>query len=345
MNGGIALPFAGGEFGLINRIKQITGLSGPGVLLGIGDDAAVLKPPDGRMLVTMDMLVEGVHFDLSFISPFNLGAKAMAVNISDIAAMGGRPRYALVSLGATDSTTDQEVEELYRGMVQMARSYEASIVGGDTVRSPGGLILDVVVIGEALHPVTRGGARPGQLVGVTGQLGASAAGLAWLMAKKGGLASGGLDTRDEAMLVAAHLAPLPRVAAGQALAASGAVSAMIDVSDGLASEVNHIADQSAVGIEIELDRIPVGQATRAAARLLEVDHLGWALAGGEDYELLFTFAADKLEAVRESLALSNTPFQTIGRVLPKENGVVLIGSSGTRRRLESRGYNHFSDSR
>jgi len=335
------LPFAGGEFGLINRIKQIAGLAGSGVELGIGDDAAVLKPPAGRMLVTIDMLVEGVHFDLSLINYFQLGTKAMAVNISDIAAMGGNPRYVLVSLGATDSTTDQEVEELYRGMVQMARSHGASIVGGDTVRSPGGLVIDVVVIGEALHPVTRGGARPGQLVGVTGQLGASAAGLAWLKAKKAGLLPGGLTAGLEAELIAAHLTPLPRVAAGQALMKSGAVSAMIDVSDGLASEVNHIAEQSAVGMEIELKQIPIGEATQTAARLLGVDPFRWVLEGGEDYELLFTFAADNLEAVRESLALSNTPFQTIGRVLPKENGVVLIDPSGARRRLESRGFNHF----
>ncbi|MEW6661298.1 MAG: thiamine-phosphate kinase [Bacillota bacterium] len=336
------MPFAGGEFGLIGRIKQIVGAAGPGVELGIGDDAAVLQPPQGRMLVTMDMLVEGVHFDLSFINPFQLGAKALAVNISDIAAMGGRPRYVLVSLGATDLTSDKEVEELYQGMVQMAHSSGASLVGGDTVRSPGGVVIDVVVIGEADYPVTRGGARPGQLVGVTGQLGASAAGLGWLKAKKAGPVPGGLPSGYEAEVVAAHLAPAPRVAAGQALAASGAVSAMIDISDGLASEVNHIAAQSAVGIEIELGRLPVGEATQAVARLLGVDLLGWVLEGGEDYELLFAFSADRLEAVRGALAACNTPFHIIGRVLPKEKGVTLIDPSGNRRPLEPRGYSHFS---
>jgi len=335
------LPFAGGEFGLISRIKQIAGPAGPGVELGIGDDAAVLQPPRGRMLATIDMLVEGVHFDLSYINLFQLGAKAVAVNISDIAAMGGRPRYVLVSLGATEVTNDKEVAELYQGMVHVAQSFGASIVGGDTVRSPGGLVIDVAVIGETDCPLTRSGARPGHLLGVTGRLGNSAAGLSWLKGKKAGLMTGSLASLYEDEVISAHLAPWPRVTAGQALSASGAVFAMIDISDGLASEACHIADQSAVGVEIELDSLPISEATYAVARLLGADPYVWALEGGEDYELLFAFKSDKIETVRETLAACNTPFQIIGRVMPKEKGVTVIDPSGNCCPLEPRGYNHF----
>ena len=338
------MRFAGGELGLIRRIAGLVGGPGPGVLRGIGDDTAVLEFAGGRLLATVDMLVEGVHFDLSFITPWQLGRKALAVNLSDIAAMGGEPLFALVSLGLSGQVDEDFVEELYRGMVAMAETCGVGIVGGDTVRSPGGLIVDVAVLGRVAAPLTRSGARPGDLVAVTGHLGASAAGLHWLLRQK--------ERRPEAFVgaagedgavrsvVRAHLEPVPRLREAAELTATGLVTAMIDISDGLASEANHIARESGVGMVIYAEAIPVASATREVARLLGADPLAWALAGGEDYELLLTCAPGSEERLRKAVAATGTPLTFIGEVVPAERGVTLVGGGGTVRALEPAGYDH-----
>ena len=368
----------GGEFGLIGRIRRRVGRPGGRVVLGIGDDAAVLQPPGGNLLASIDMLVEGIHFDKRIITPWQLGWKALAVNVSDIAAMGGMPLYALVSIGLDEHVDDAYVEGIYDGMLAVARRFGAEIVGGDTVRSPKAFVIDVAIIGQVDAPVARSGARPGDLIAVTGCLGASAAGLEWLLhgrragqftktevvkgregrpsgrspddaevaeySRPGMLRSSSEEPQPPWVqeVVRAHLEPVPRVPEGGVLARSGAVTAMMDVSDGLASEVNHIAEESGVGALVYAADIPISEATLAVARALGRDPLGWALFGGEDYELVFTFPRDRLEVVYQALVSLGGRPHIVGEVVPSEKGVKLVPPDGEARVLPPAGYNHFA---
>ncbi len=267
------------EFELIAELAAL--FEPPDDGLGIGDDAATWPAASGAVQVgTTDMLVEGVHFRLDWTTPADLGWKALAVNLSDLAAMGAAPRRALVSV-AVDPARRGLIIEIYRGLKDLAERTGTLVVGGDTVRSPGPLVINVALVGEAdpARLLRRDAARPGDLVAVTGRLGASAAGLALL--------SDGRDPRDPAAapLLVAHHRPSPRLAAGRLLAAHG-VRCTIDISDGLASEALHLARASGVGIEIDVDRVPLEP---AAVRLLGGRRSReLALAGGEDYELLCT---------------------------------------------------------
>lgn len=226
-----------GEFGLIELIKQGTINNHGSVIVGIGDDAAVLLPtPRQLQLLTTDMLVESVHFDLATTTPWQLGYKAIAVNLSDIAAMGGTPRHAVVSIALPVSTPTEFMMNLYQGMKEICREFSVNIVGGDTVASPQGLVINVTVAGEVepTNLVRRSGAKQGDIVAVTGTLGNSAVGLDLLSA-------GEWEDYDFAWpLVTAHLTPRPQVKTGALLAAAGATS-MDDLSDGLASEAHEIA--------------------------------------------------------------------------------------------------------
>ncbi|HHY47464.1 MAG TPA: thiamine-phosphate kinase [Firmicutes bacterium] len=374
-DGCAGMTIAGGEFGLIRRIRQRMNYTGGRVVLGIGDDAAILTPPGGKLLASIDMLVEGIHFKKELITPWQLGWKALAVNISDIAAMGGSPLYALVSIGLDDSADDTYVDGIYEGLMAIANQFDVKIVGGDTVRSPKALVIDVAILGEAEAPVTRSGARPGDLIAVTGCLGNSAAGLTLLLQDTGYRQVTGrgqdvsrgqdippgqnCDRRQEpgpkgdwkrmeeesswaSELVQAHLQPVPRVAEGISLAGTGAVSAMIDISDGLSSEVNHIAEESNVGAVVYARDIPVSRALLAAAGAVGEDPLNWALFGGEDYELVFTFPSAAIDAVKEALGRSGGRVYVVGEVLPAGEGVTLVERDGSVRDLLPGGYNHFA---
>ena len=348
------------------------------MVLGIGDDAAVLQPPGGNLLASIDMLVEGIHFDKRIITPWQLGWKALAVNVSDIAAMGGMPLYALVSIGLDEHVDDAYVEGIYDGMLAVARRFGAEIVGGDTVRSPKAFVIDVAIIGQVDAPVARSGARPGDLIAVTGCLGASAAGLEWLLhgrragqftktevvkgregrpsgrspddaevaeySRPGMLRSSSEEPQPPWVqeVVRAHLEPVPRVPEGGVLARSGAVTAMMDVSDGLASEVNHIAEESGVGALVYAADIPISEATLAAARVLGRDPLRWALFGGEDYELVFTFPRDRLKTVSGALVSLGGHLHVVGEVVSCEEGVRLVSASGESRVLARAGFDHFA---
>lgn len=321
-----------GEFGLIARLAQDTIVNGADVVVGIGDDTAVLRPAADRyQLVTTDMLVENIHFTLAASTLRQVGYKALAVNISDIAAMGGVPRHAVVAVALPPRLSVEAVLALYDGLKDAGRDYDVNIVGGDTVASREGLVINVTVLGEAgPHGVIRrSGARVGDVLAVTGTLGDAAAGLAVL-------AAGKLAERPFAPpLLAAHRQPRPLVAAGQALAAAGA-SSMDDISDGLASEAHEIAGASKVGLEIDAAAVPISAAARAAAAALGHDPLDWALYGGEDFQLVFTIAPDHLAAARTA-PVSVT---AIGRVVSPEQGVTLrTGQDLTP--LAPRGYNHF----
>lgn len=324
-----------GEFGLIDLIKEDTLLRSDNVVVGIGDDAAVLKPAAEKLqLLTTDMLVEDVHFQLTTISAWQLGYKAMAVNFSDIAAMGGEPRHAVVSLAVNKDIDTEVIVDIYAGMKSICRKYGVNIVGGDTVSSPSGMVINVAVVGEVTpeHLLLRSGAKVGDLVLVTGTLGNSSAGLDLLHRENW------QEHHFANKLVKAHLEPVPQVQAALSIAVSGA-SSMDDISDGLASEANEIAKASKVGMKIYAEKIPLLPELRQAAAFMGKKALDYALYGGEDYELLFTIAPEKmkqLETATEGFSLT-----VIGEIVDSSCGVVLIAEDGKGSQLAPKGYNAF----
>ncbi len=321
-----------GEFGLIEQIRKTASRRSKRAPIGIGDDAAALfVSPSATLLATTDMLLEGVHFDLATTGLFSLGWKSAAVNLSDIAAMGGAPRFCLTALGIPPSLTVEDVREFYRGVNACLKKFGAVLVGGDTCRSRTGLVISVSVLGEMEQKrvITRSGARPGDRIFVTGTLGDSAAGLELLRTGAGSQKSGARR------LIEKHLRPVPRVAEGRKLAKAGVASAMIDVSDGLSSDLGHICEQSRVGAEIFAERIPLSTSVMSL-KTLERPALAYALSGGEDYELLFTVPLDTLQKFR-SLRLDASE---IG-VITRGRAATIIGGDGRKTPLRPSGYDHF----
>jgi thiamine-monophosphate kinase len=322
-----------GEFGLIDLIKEGAIVDNSNIIMGIGDDAAVYVPNQRHLqLLTTDMLVENIHFDLTKTSPWQLGYKAIAVNLSDIAAMGGRPRHAAVSLGLPPEVPVEFVTGLYDGMKEICKEFKVNIIGGDTVSSRLGLVINVAVVGE-VEPASllkRTGARPGDIVAVTGTLGSSACGLDLLFSQ-------GWEDYDFAWpLVTAHLTPRPQLAIGQELAGWGATAAD-DISDGLASEANEVAGAGNVGLRIYAAKIPIAPGVFQAAKLLNKQPLDYALFGGEDYQLLFTMSAEAFA----KLPKTKVPVSVVGEVTPKDEGVMLVKADGSHQLLPPKGYNHF----
>lgn len=339
-----------GEFGLIGLIRRRVAHRSPGTVLGIGDDAALLALPEGRrLLVTTDMLLEGVHFQRRWGCPRELGRKALAVNVSDIAAMGGRPLYALLGMAIpSDGPTLEELQAVLDGMEEEAAACAVSLVGGDTCGSQSGLVLSVTLLGASPDGsvLLRSGAKPGDDLWVTGTLGGSAAGL---MALESGLRPGRpwpenlhrpawLGSGEEAAIrdaMAAHLTPTARLGAGQALV--GCATAMIDVSDGVASDVGHLCAESGVAARIVASRVPIHPGATVMARLAGRDPLDLALRGGEDYELLFASAADPRPVVAE--AAPDLRVTRIGGMTGGEPVPTLAHAGGREERLGG-GFNH-----
>lgn len=328
-----------GEFGLIAEIRRMVeeGAGHRHVALGIGDDTAVLDAPPGwQTLAACDTLIADVHFRIRPGHGYDTGRKAMAVNVSDIAAMGGVPTAALLGLAVSHDVSWPYLEDVLRGLRDEAREHGVAIVGGDTVSTPGPLVFHVTILGqvEQGRAVTRGGARPGDVIGVTGDLGASRAGLALLESPEP------VSVSDEARAyaVARHLRPRPRLAAGRRLAALGA-TAMIDLSDGLAGDLRHVCQRSGVGAAVDAARLPIAAPTRAVAAAFQADPLRWALTGGEDFELLFTIPPDRWEDVEKALA-PDLPVTLIGRVLEAREGIWLHTPGGPVP-LEEGGFVHF----
>ncbi len=336
-----------GEFGLIARLKEKIGRKGHGVVTAIGDDAAAVRiSPDFLVLLTADVLVERVHFDRRIHSMWQIGWRTAVANVSDIAAMGGLPRYALVSICLPEVISVEQVEELYGGMKAVGDEHHFEIVGGDTVSSPHDLVISFSLFGEVEEDclVSRGGARVGDLICVTGELGGSQAGLALLqqaLSSKRGTRKRLLENRWP-LVCDRHLRPQPRLAEGRLLAQERVVHAMIDISDGLAADVGHIARESGVGAEIIEDRIPIGSQTRLAARHLGVSSRDLALHGGEDFELAFTISSEDAPGVVESVRQrTGIAVSIIGKVITAPQGLVLISASGKRHPLLAEGYRHF----
>ncbi len=322
-----------GEFGLIERIAGRVS-RGSGVRIGIGDDAAAFEPASGYLsLVTTDMLVEGVHFDLSLCDPASLGRKALAVNLSDVAAMGGVPRHFLLSLAVPPRIPVEFLDDFVAGMLAMGERFEVSLIGGDTSSANSSLVISITVIGEQSPAlvVPRSGARPGDLIFVTGTLGDSSLGFALL---KAGEREGAAVTR--------HLDPMPRVREGMMLAEAGIPSAMIDISDGLLADLGHILDLSGVGARLRLQDLPLSTEYLEKCPAHTQDIYSFPLCGGEDYELLFTASPARVPLLRRVTEETGTVVTAIGEITSAA-GISLISPDGVDYPLSCRGFDHFSD--
>ncbi len=321
-----------GEFGLIDRLKKGAPKRTKGVLTGIGDDAAVLKGfGTKKILLTCDMSVEDVHFSLKTATPFEVGAKAVTTAISDIAAMGGVPRFCVVSLGCRDLPV-RFFDSVYKGVKLACKKYGAVLVGGDTVKSSK-VVLDVTVLGEAgpYGTALRSGAKVGDGIFVTGALGGSAAGLFLLQNRKIKI-----DGRSARELKKRHLVPQARVKESLALMKTKAVHAMMDISDGLASEVHHICQESKVGALLLEGVVPVFQPAVTLAKKARKSALDWAVNGGEEYELVFTASFGKVPK-----KIGQVPVSCIGRIIPARQGIRLMTSGLKNLPLKPKGYRHF----
>nr|WP_279342310.1 thiamine-phosphate kinase [Geotalea sp. SG265] len=321
-----------GEFGFINRIAAAIAEQ-PTVPIGIGDDAAAVEPAPGHLaLVTSDMLVEGVHFDLTLTDPLRLGRKSLAVNLSDLAAMGAKPRYYLLSLAVPQQLELAFLDRFMHGMMERADQFGVTLIGGDTCSSKGGLAISVTAIGEQLpgRVVGRSGAQPGDLVFVTGTLGDSALGLELLR-----------QGEREGLAVSRHLDPEPRVAAGIALAEAGLATSMIDVSDGLLADLGHILEKSAVGARLDLASLPLSDQYRKDVSSFTEDFFALALGGGEDYELVFTAPPLLRERVFSCLDSCGVAVAVIGEITAGD-GLAIIAADGSAYQPRRTGYNHFT---
>ena len=321
-----------GEFGLIGRIRRDRRRN-RSVIVGIGDDAAVFALSRGMAgLVTTDTLVDGTHFDLSYTSYFDLGWKAMAANLSDIAAMAGKPLLAVVSLTLTGKQTARAVDDLYRGMRALGNRYDVTIAGGDVVRGKE-FSITVAVIGESHRDNVglRSGAKPGDALLVTGSLGASQAGLDLLKSK---------SRNKNSEFTEKHLRPAPRVDEGLTLARKFELHGMIDISDGLASELHHLCTESMCGMVIDQGALPIARQAIERSAAGDKDPLDYCLYGGEEYELLFTLPPrDAVRAIKV-LGAMGTDCSVIGQVTSGRS-VRIIGPDGKARLLADRGYRHF----
>jgi thiamine-monophosphate kinase len=335
-----------GEFPLIDRIARIVSVEREDVIVGIGDDVAVLDPGTGHpaggedwLLAKVDSQVEGVHFLKDAISPRQLGRKALIINLSDIASIGGQPLYALVSLALPDDTEVAWVDELYRGLREEGDRFGVAVVGGNMARSTGGAFVDVFVLGRVRRDqvLLRSGARPGDRVLVTGRLGDSAAGLQLVLNRQIEMPS-----VNREMLLDRHFTPTPRLREAQVIARMGTATAAIDLSDGLSSDLGHICERSEVGARVWAERLPISSAARSVANEIGKEPWQLAIEGGEDYELCFTVPAAEAEALAAAVEReTGTPVSTVGEILPVDEGRRLVLEDGREGPLEARGWQHW----
>jgi thiamine-monophosphate kinase len=328
-----------GEFGLINllakiayRIRDKQTPAWQNLLIGIGDDAAAWHGDASTQLLTVDSFIQDEHFSLAMTSWQEAGWKALAVNLSDIAAMGGVPQYAVVSLALPGDTEVDDMKALYQGMTELAQEFGVAIVGGDISRAPQ-VALNISVLGSTGNRngtmLTRSGAKPGDRIAVTGYLGAASAGLEMLIEKLT------FDDKTSARLKQAFLKPCPRVNEGRLFLEQG-VKAAIDISDGLVSDLGHVCQASKLGARLEVSTVPVDPAVRTGFgdRALEL-----ALSGGEDYELLFTARAEIIDNISK---IAKCPITVIGNMIAdKEHRVSLFDQKGNTFKLDRGGWEHF----
>ncbi|MCY7963496.1 thiamine-phosphate kinase [Bacillus inaquosorum] len=322
------------EFDLIYSITPRT-IHHSSVDVGIGDDAALYTAKHGvQEIVCVDTMVEDVHFKLHYSSPEDIGYKALAVNISDIAAMGGIPKFYLVSLAVPSKWTESEIKAMYEGMNELAKLYHMDLIGGDTVSTSDKLVVTVTVIGEVEkgRACLRSLARPNDIVFVTGEIGSSAAGLSLLLDETDSQNS----AIDTAYFINRHKRPQPRVSVGR-LCSSFKRVALNDISDGLASELNELAEASCVSIEIDESMLPV----HSDLPKLHPNWKEWALFGGEDFELTGTVSKEEWEVLKQKCETCQLPIAKIGHVREKTESNVILKTDKTTMTLEKKGYNHF----
>jgi thiamine-monophosphate kinase len=329
-----------GEFGLINRIAESVTIRNASTIKGIGDDAAVIGEGDQRTLVSTDMLVEGVHFDLSYVPLKHLGYKAVVVNLSDICAMNGKPEQVTVSIAMSNRFSLEAVEELYDGILAACEKYQVDLVGGDTTTSNAGLVLSITAVGT-VHKndvVYRNTAKPTDLICVSGDLGGAYLGLQILEREKRIFIENPAiqpDLTGHDYILERQLKPEARTDIVDMLRLEKVVpTSMIDISDGLSSELMHICTQSKVGCRVYTEKLPIDAATGIAAEELNLDVLTCALNGGEDYELLFTVDIKDHARIKD-----NPAFHIIGHITEPEDGTNLV-SSGQFIQLKAQGWKH-----
>lgn len=328
-----------GEFGLIARLKERLPLPSEDVIVGIDDDAAVLKCSTGHLtLLATDALVEGVHFNLDYFDYYQVGWRAMAANLSDIAAMGGEPQFAVVSIALPDNMRVADVDDLYDGLRSIAERSHTAIVGGDTTSSPDGLFIAIAIVGhvEERCLTRRKGACVGDGIFVTGTLGDARCGYRVLNSEP-------LKTDDRFVAITRkHLTPVPRLQEARFLVENFPISAMIDISDGLASEIHHLCRSGQVGAIVSAQAIPVAPETPEVASRFSEPAFDYALYGGEDYELLFTLPPGNADDLLPRFAKTfDLPCTRIGEIRKASFGVKLEMPSGEELAIEDKGFDHF----
>ena len=330
-----------GEFGLISRLQKNLPTR-RGTIIGIGDDCAVLNAISCP-IVTIDALVEDVHFRRDWTSPRALGRKAMAVNLSDLAASGARPVAAFVSLALSADVDVEWVESLYAGFEDMAREWDFTIAGGDTTKSRGAVMISVALIGEVINPkrgpILRSGAQIGDLLLVSGTLGDAAAGLSLLQNPQTPISD---STREK--LLHRHHQPTPRLELMRAILDFDAesVHAALDLSDGIVGDAAHLARASGVSLQIDAEKLPISPQCREAAPILGKNALDFALSGGEDYELLIAVAPARVEEFLARFGTEIAPLTMVGKCLaPDFNGPRVLVLENGKERAQSRAWTHF----
>jgi thiamine-monophosphate kinase len=325
-----------GEFGLIEKIARSACAGFPTVIKGIGDDAAVVRSSKKKcQLLTTDTLIEGIHFEPSLTTPYLLGKKCIAVNLSDIAAMGGTPVCFVVSLSTPPKTPYEFIHKLYQGMIQRARAFGVSLVGGDTTGSRDHMVITVTVLGTARtdQVIYRHGARAGDAIYVTGFLGDAALGLLLLQRRKA--------LSRIRFLVKKHLDPMPRVAEGKTISRMRLASSMIDISDGLLADLRHILKESQAGARIWLNHLPLSPPYRKHWQEGADDRYAPALCGGEDYELLFTVPPDKQKRVAALERACGIPVTCIGEITGKKGALKVLDEQNREVAYGKEGFTHF----
>ncbi len=332
-----------GEFDLIDRFDSRLKFRSPRIKIGIGDDCAVYSGIAGKyQIISTDALIENVHFKLSTTKPKLLGRKALSVNISDIAAMGGTPHLALVTLGIPKTLPVKFLDGLYQGMNEICEQHQIEIAGGDTTVSPSHLFINITIVGEAQKKqlFTRSGACPGDKIFITGSPGESALGLQLLSSPrkkwKGNL-------KFQKKMIQAHLDPVPRLTESKMLVKSSArITSMIDISDGLAQDLLHICKASNVGAVLRDEWLPMSRELKDLTALNKLTALDYIMAGGEDYELLFTLKSEDVRKLTSQFKNAKTPVTQIGEVTAHPQKVVLLNGDGKSKSLKKfSGFDHF----
>ncbi len=304
-----------GEFALIDWIRRHRSVSGPRISIGIGDDLAGLITDEKQLLFGCDQVLDGVHFQLEQCGPQAAGRKALARNLSDVAAMAGRPLAAVASVSLPNDISNRQAQQIVEGMSELARQFDCPVVGGDVGSWQGPLAIHVSILASTgeIEPVRRSGAKPGDEIMITGELGGS--------------------------ILGRHLSFTPRVNEARTLAQAVTVHAMIDISDGLPVDLHHITTESGCGARILSDRIPVSTAARELSKTTSKTALQHSLEDGEDYELLFTVSASDAVQAEKVLADAGAKVSRIGRIV--ESGVVLVGPDESQQELTAAGFEHF----